>query len=82
MANKEVCPARIRYADLPTGNFFRIAARPDLGEFFKCQPWASTTADLEKMIQFKGEVEMIVTNRSEIINRCKDEPLEEVWEKL
>ncbi len=53
----------MRYEDLETGNFFRIAKRPDLGEFFKCQPWVSTTADLEKMIQFKPDVEIVITNR-------------------
>lgn len=62
----------MRYDDLPTGNFFRIAARPDLGEFFKCQPWVSTTADLEKMVLFKDDVEMLVTNSSGEINRCCD----------
>lgn len=55
---------KVRYEDLPTGNFFRIAARPDLGEFFKCQSWVSTTADLEKMVCFKPDVEMLVTNLS------------------
>jgi hypothetical protein len=52
------------YKDLPTGNFFRLAARPDLGDFFKCQPWVSTTADLDKMVLFKPEVEIFVTNLS------------------
>jgi hypothetical protein len=55
---------RMLYKDLPTGNFFRLVAKPDAGEFFKCQPWVSTTADLEKMVLFKDEVEVFVTNRS------------------
>jgi len=56
------------YKDLPSGNFFRLVAKPDAGEFFKCQPWVSTTADLEKLIQFKPEVEVMVTNRSGVIH--------------
>lgn len=48
----------IRYADLPSGNFFRIAEKPER-RFFKCQPWVSTTEDLEKMIQFKPDVLVI-----------------------
>jgi hypothetical protein len=63
----------IRYADLPTGNFFRLADRPDVNEFFKCQPWVSTTADLEKMIQFKDDTKVFVTNRSGKMHRCRDD---------
>ena len=55
---------RMPYADLPCGNFFVLAELPNYMEFFKCQPWASVSADLEKLIQFKPDVEVIVTNRS------------------
>jgi len=36
----EPYPRRLimRYENLPTGNFYRIAAKPEAGEFFKCQP--------------------------------------------
>jgi hypothetical protein len=51
----------MRYEDLPPGNFFRIAARPEK-EFFKCQPWVSTTADLEKMFLCKPDVMVTVKN--------------------
>jgi hypothetical protein len=63
----------VLYKDLPTGNFFRIAAKPDAGEFFKCQPWVSTTADLEKMFICKPEVEVLVTNKSGLVNNCDSE---------
>jgi len=52
----------MRYEDLSTGHFFRITVRPDLGKFFKCQPWVSTTADLEKMIQFKPDVDVSIAD--------------------
>lgn len=62
---------RMKYADLPPGNFYRIAAKPSAGEFFKCQPWVSTTADLENLFICKPEVEVIVTNLSGIVWRSK-----------
>jgi hypothetical protein len=60
---------RMKYSDLPTGNFFVIAAVPTAGEFFKCQPWVSVTADLEKLFCPKPGVEVIVTNRNGKVNR-------------
>ena len=55
----------IRYEDLECGHFFRIGKRPDLGRFFKCQPWVSTTEDLEKLICFKADVEVFIDERKE-----------------
>lgn len=60
------------YKDLPTGNFFRIAAAPEAGEFFKCQPWVSVTADLDKLFNCKPDVEVIVTNRARTTETGKD----------
>jgi len=61
--NPSVTEERIvRYEDMETGHFFRIASRPDLGRFFKCQPWVSVTADLEKMVDFKPDVLMRITD--------------------
>jgi len=50
----------MRYEELEAGHFFRIQVRPDLGRFFKCQPWVSTTDDLEKFINFKPDVEVFI----------------------
>jgi hypothetical protein len=61
-------PRQMKYSELPTGNFFRIAEKPDAGEFFKCQSWVSTTADLEKMFLCKPDVEIVVTNKSGLVN--------------
>jgi hypothetical protein len=64
-------PRQMKYLELPTGNFFRIAEKPDAGEFFKCQSWVSITADLEKMFLCKPDVEIVVTNKSGSVNECE-----------
>lgn len=55
--------AKLRYADLPTGHFFRIAKRPDLGRFFKSVSWVSLTEDLEKLVNFKPDVEVFIDEK-------------------
>jgi hypothetical protein len=54
----------MKYADLPTGHFFRITKRPDLGRFFKSVPWVSCTEDLEKLVNFKPDVEVFIDERA------------------
>ena len=52
----------VRYEDLPSGTFFRLVAVPDR-RFFKCEPWVSTTEDLEKFIQFKPDTMVVNDDR-------------------
>lgn len=63
----------MKYRDLPAGNFFRIALRPDLGRFFKCEPWISTTEDLEKLVNFKEEIDVVLDQKGPLYRgRCND----------
>lgn len=53
----------LKYSELETGHFFRIAARPGLGRFFKSVPWVALTEDLEKLVNFKPDVEVFIDEK-------------------